>query len=156
MVIGSAPVGPEGGHIAGRRLLEKMYRQHYGEAMPQIAAAPGGKPYFENSAVHFSITHTPRHAFCVLSQRPVGIDAEEQDRAVREGLAKKILSEAEYRRYENAADRPAALLRLWVLKEAGLKATGQGLRGYPNTTDYDPEDPRIRVIDGCYVAVISL
>ena len=50
---------------------------------------------------------------------------------------------------------PQSLLRFWVLKEAAAKLTGEGLRGYPNHTDFSPDDPRITVIDGCYVAVLE-
>ena len=155
MVIGRGVIGPEGAHTAGRQLLFKLYQAHYGGPMPQISLMRRGKPYFENSPVHFSISHTPRHVFCVLSDRPVGIDAEEQDRQVKDNLAERILSDAEYARYGQAADKHAALLRLWVLKEAAAKLTGEGLRGFPNTTDFDPDDSRIRIMDGCFVAVIE-
>lgn len=143
------------GHEAGRQLLEWMYRQETGEAMPPIRLGERGKPYFEGNALHFSISHTPRRVFCVLSHRPVGIDAEETDRSVNLKLADKILSPGEKARFEAAADQRLALLKLWVLKEAEAKYTGQGLRGYPNHTDFSPEDPRVRERNGCLVAVIG-
>ncbi len=143
------------GHEAGRRLLAQMYRDYTGKTMPEIALAPRGKPYFRESGVHFSITHTKDHVFCVLSDRPVGIDAEEQDRAVNLRLADKILSPAERARYDAAADKRQTLLRFWVLKEAAAKCTGEGLRGYPGETDFSPDDPRIQERDGCLVAVIT-
>ena len=49
----------------------------------------------------------------------------------------------------------AVLLKLWVLKEASVKLTGEGLRGYPNHTDFSPDDPRVMEMDGCYVAVLE-
>ena len=143
------------GHEAGRFLLAKLYRAETGEEIPEIRIAEGGKPFFARSKYHFSISHTKRHAFCVLSAHPIGIDAEEMDREIRPRLADKILSEAEKRRYAAAPDKQAALLRLWVLKEASLKLTGTGLRGYPNHTDFDPNDPRVAEIDGCYVAILE-
>ena len=106
--------------------------------------------------LHFSVSHTKKHVFCALSDRPVGLDAEEKDREIRLRLAEKILSEPEKRRFEAAADKRDALLRLWVLKEASVKLTGAGLRGYPNHTDFDPGDPRIMELDGCYVAVLEM
>lgn len=143
------------GHEVGRLLLAGLYRLETGEEMPEISTGEFGKPYFADSAYHFSISHTPRHAFCVLSKHPIGIDAEEKDRDVRLRLADKILSEPERQRYDAAPDRRDALLRLWVLKEASVKLTGRGLRGYPNHTDFVPADPRITEIDGCYVAVLE-
>ena len=143
------------GHEAGRELLARMYREETGEACPQIAVADRGKPYFLSGKLHFSISHTKIHVFCALADGPVGLDAEEKDRQIDLRLAQKILSEPEKARLDAAQDKRDALLRLWVLKEAAVKLTGEGLRGYPNRTDFDPADPRITEMDGCYVAVIG-
>ena len=143
------------GHEAGRQLLAQLYREETGEACPEILTGERGKPYFPDSPLHFSISHTKNHAFCVLAPVPVGIDAEEKDRKVNLRLADKILSESEKCRFDAAPDKQAALLRLWVLKEAAAKCSGEGLNGYPNHTDFSPEDHRITEIDGCYVAVLK-
>lgn len=143
------------GHEAGRALLEMLYRQKTGQPLPPIVRGQWGKPCLEGSKLHFSISHTKKHVFCALSARPVGIDAEETDRPIKLELAQKILSPAEFARWEQAPDPRAALLRLWVLKEAAVKLTGRGLQGYPNQTDFSPDDPRIRQIDGCYVAIFE-
>lgn len=155
MVIRSMKIGPEGGHEAGRQLLKTMYEAQYGAPMPPILVTDRGKPYFENSPVRFSLTHTKKHAFCVLSEKEVGIDAEELDREISLNLAEKILSPAEKEQFEAAADKRNALLRFWVLKEAAAKCSGQGLTGYPNKTVFSLDDPRIFTMDGCYVAVIE-
>ena len=143
------------GHEAGRQLLAELYRKETGEECPAVLTTARGKPYFENSALHFSISHTKNHAFCVLSLYPVGIDAEEKEREINLRLADKILSEPERMRFDSMPHKRDALLRLWVLKEAAAKLSGEGLRGYPNHTDFHPNDPRIQEIDGCYVAVLK-
>ncbi len=143
------------GHEAAWQLLEDMYRQQTGEEMPAVARTPLGKPYFVDAPWHFSISHTKRHAFCVLADRPVGIDAEELDRPIRLELADKILSPGEKAGYDMAQDKRLALLKFWVLKEAQKKCTGQGLQPYPRDTDFSLEDPRVQTIDGCLVAVIE-
>ena len=143
------------GHEAGRHLLRQLYREKTGKDCPEIRIAERGKPYFANSDLHFSISHTKNHAFCVLSACPVGIDVEEKERDINLRLGEKILSDSEYARFEAASDKRDALLRLWVLKEAAAKLTGEGLNGYPNQTDFSPDDPRIQEIDGCYVAVLK-
>lgn len=155
MHIGSAAIGSTNGHTAGRQLLQRMYEQVYGEPLPPIAVTERGKPYFPDRAVYFSISHTPKTVFCVLSDKPVGIDAEQCDRPIRPELADKILSPRELCHYHDAADKRETLLRFWVLKEAAVKCTGEGLRGYPNHTDFSPDDPRITILDGCFVAVIE-
>ena len=143
------------GHEAGRQLLARLYREQTGLECPEIAIAERGKPYFLNSDLHFSISHTKGHVFCALSDRPVGLDAEEMDRKIDLRLAERILSEPERCRFEAAADKRAALLKLWVLKEAAAKLSGEGLRGFPNHTDFDTDDPRVTEIDSCYVAVLE-
>lgn len=143
------------GHDAGRELLARLYREETGEALPDIAVTNRGKPYFPGSSLHFSISHTPDHAFCALSQHPVGIDAEELTRNINLKLADKILSAAEKEQYDAAPDKGRALLTFWVLKEAAVKLTGEGLRGYPNHTNFSLEDPRVTQIDGCLVAVLE-
>ena len=143
------------GHEAGRALLAQMYQAHTGLPVPPIAIAPKGKPYFENDLVHFSITHTKRHVFCALSDRPIGVDAEETDRKISPLLAEKILSENEKKQYDRAEDKQKALLTFWVLKEAAAKCTGEGIHGYPNQTNFSLDDPRVKMMDNCIVAVIE-
>lgn len=142
-------------HKAALELLEALYRKAYGRDLPEIRRTAAGKPYFPDGSCHFSITHCKNHVFCCLSDRPVGIDAEEMDRNVPLRLAKRILSPREQERMNAASDRRAALLRLWVLKEAQAKCSGRGLRPESWRTDFSPEDPRILEMDGCYVAVIE-
>lgn len=155
MVFRHTELQNETGHEAGRRLLAEMYREATGNPLPEIIKGPHGKPCFVGSPWHFSITHTKRHAFCVLSDTPVGIDAEETDRKIHLHLADKILSPNEKVRYDAAQNKPAALLKLWVLKEATAKCTGEGIYGYPNKTDLDPNDPRIQEMFGCFVAIVE-
>ena len=140
------------GHDVGRQLLAQLYKENFGGPLPEICTLDWGKPVFRDCPLYFSITHTQNHAFCVLSQVPVGIDAEELGRKINLKLAEKILSPSEYLRFDGTGE---CLLRFWVLKEAEAKRTGEGIRGYPNHTDFDPRDPRIQEIDGCLVAVLQ-
>ena len=143
------------GHEAGRQLLARLYREETGEDLPEILTTDRGKPYFPNSPWHFSISHTPRHAFCVLSRNNVAIDGEELDRDIRLKLADKILSASEKAQFDVAKNRERALLTFWVLKEAAAKLSGEGLRGYPSHTHFSLEDPRVTELDGCIVAVME-
>ena len=142
-------------HAEGRRLLRQMYESCTGEKMPAISVNSRGKPHFVGGALYFSITHTRGHVFCALSDKPVGIDAEEMDRNISLALADKILSPGERRQNAAAADKRLALLTFWVLKEAQVKCEGTGLRGYPVHTDFSLDDPRVQTRDGCILAVIE-
>ena len=145
----------QSGHEAGRRLLKDLYREATGQDLPRILTTDRGKPYFADSPWHFSISHTPKHAFCVLSRRNVAVDAEELDRRVNLRLADKVLSPEEKAQFDGAEEKEKALLTFWVLKEAAAKLSGEGLRGYPNHTNFTLEDPRVTEIDGCLVAVME-
>lgn len=143
------------GHEAGRALLAELYRRETGEALPPIVISPRGKPFFADGSSHFSISHTRKHAFCVLDRENIAIDAEELDRPVNPRLAERILSPREKEQFEAAADKTRALLTFWVLKEAAAKLSGEGLRGFPNHTDFSLDDPRVREIEGCLVAILQ-
>ena len=154
MRLGSSEIRGCSGHEAGRKLLEALYREETGEALPNILLSVRGKPFFENSPYHFSISHTRKHAFCVLDRENIAIDAEELDRRVELRLAERILSPREKAQLDAADDKTRALLTFWVLKEAAAKLSGEGLRGFPNHTNFSLDDPRVREIDGCVVAVL--
>lgn len=143
------------GHQAGLLLLEHLYREATGQSLPPILRTERGKPYFPDSSWHFSISHTKRHAFCVLARENVAIDAEEADRPIRLELADKILSPGEKAQFDAAGDKRKALLTFWVLKEAQAKLTGKGLGGYPNATDFRLDDPRVTQSMGCILAVMT-
>lgn len=136
----------ENGHEAGRDLL----RQLVGGDLPEILLMPNGKPYFAAKLPHFSISHTRNHVFCCVSNRNIGIDAEEVDRRLDIRLAKRILSPSEWEKFDGTE---TMLLKFWVLKEAYAKLTGRGLGNYLKETDFDPE--AVQIIDGCFVAVLE-
>ncbi len=142
------------GHEAGRQLLARLYDAHVGGPLPPIEIAPGGKPGFASGNWHFSISHTKSHAFCVLADRPVGLDAEEADRAIDPRLAASILSPGEKAQFDQADDPRKTLLTFWVLKEAAGKLTGKGVGLHPRHTDFVLPDDRVFETDGCIVAMI--
>ncbi len=154
-MVGSLPIAKGKGHETGRVLLAQMYRQATGEEMPEIVVDAMGKPRFMDGPWHFSISHTPSWVFVALAKRPVGLDAEELTRQVNPKLAKKILSAGEYAQYEAAEDKNKALLTFWVLKEAQGKLTGEGLRPWPNHTDFSLDDPHVFTQDGCILALLE-
>ena len=143
------------GHDAGWALLEALYREETGCPLPLVVRNHRGQPRFADSHLCFSIAHTGRHAFCVLAQKPVGIDAEELDRQVSLRLAQKILSPGEMEQFSRAADKRRALLTFWVLKEAAAKRSGEGLTGFPNHTSFRLDDPNVHEWDGCLIAVLT-
>ena len=153
MFLLGATLDGRSGHEVGRQLLAQLYQQATGEALPPIAVTENGKPYFPDSAWHFSISHTEHYAFCALSRQIIGLDAEEKGRKVRPAMLENFLSPTEKSRIGD--DPQDAFLRLWVLKEAFAKLTGKGIGNWMKNTDFDPKDTRIQEINGCYVAVLE-
>ena len=155
MILGCMELAGISGHEAGRRLLRQLWDTHVGGDLPEIAVSDRGKPYFVGSDWHFSISHTKRRVFCALSRENIGIDAEELDRDIKLSLAEKILPPSEKAQFDAAEDKRTALLKFWVLKEAAAKLSGEGLRGYPNHTNFSLEDPRVFEHSGCIVAILK-
>ena len=148
-------LGEADGHTVAYQLLEKLWQEETGKPFPTIARTEKGKPYFLGEKLHFSITHTKTCAFCALSDRPVGIDAEPLTRKINPAHAQKLLSPEEYMQYENATDPNRALLTFWVLKEAEAKCTGEGIRIHPTHTTFSLTDARVQEMMDCLVAVIQ-
>lgn len=145
----------QSGHIAGRSLLRRLYLEETGCDLPEILIGEHGRPYFANSPYFFSISHTPKHAFCVLARNNIAVDAEELDRKVSDNLARRILQPLEYQQYEIASNKQRAFLTFWVLKEATAKLNAAGVWNYSNLGCFSMYDERVCEIDGCLVAVVS-
>ena len=92
----------------------------------EIAYNSQGKPYFlSNREIFFNISHSSNYVACVIGDRPVGIDIEKA-RKGRQNLVKRFfdISEAEWIK---ECDSDQRFFRIWTLKEAYGKATGQGV-----------------------------
>jgi 4'-phosphopantetheinyl transferase len=102
----------------------------------RIARTGGGKPYLERPAgsdVRFSVSHSGELAVIAVARgRAVGVDvqaAREVPRAQAIADRRFMPSEATRLRALPGRERRALFHRLWVRKEAYLKATGAGLAG---------------------------
>jgi 4'-phosphopantetheinyl transferase len=90
-----------------------------------------------------SLTHSGEVAAVAVAGVPVGIDLEPIER-VGADIEAVLLSPREQRAWSVVAptDRPQALLRTWVRKEALLKATGEGLAIDPRLVELGPPGDR--------------
>jgi 4'-phosphopantetheinyl transferase len=93
-----------------------------------------GKPYLRNRghpALHFNVSHSGAIALYAFSiDRQVGIDVEQIKPGVElDSIAQRYFTAAEALALHSLPPehQPAAFYRLWVRKEAYLKATGRGL-----------------------------
>lgn len=133
---------PGAGHETAHRMLAELYARVTGEPMPMLSRTERGKPYWVSSPWHCSLTHTRSLAACVLADGPVGLDAEPLNRTVSPRLGEKVLSDAELAAWERTGRDPRRFLTWWTLKEAAVKFTGEGLRGYPRDLSFSEDLPR--------------
>lgn len=124
-----------------------------------------GKPYLTDyPQFYFSLSHSGEYAALAIAECEVGLDIQ-QKRPIRPSMAKRILSEQEYRRYSGltalsarsdtqaqAGTLAAAqtdtqaqewLLQCWCAKESYGKLSGKGLLSEPRSINYDAENGRI-------------
>jgi len=123
-------------YVAAHALLRTMLSRHVSIAPAEwrFGKAEGGKPVLDPAqapaGLHFSLTHTRGLAACAVGRsHALGIDAEVWREPAPIELAERYFAAVEARLLANLApdERSSAFYRLWTLKEAYLKATGQGL-----------------------------
>lgn len=86
-----------------------------------------GKPSLaEHPNLFFNLSHCKHAVACALADHPVGIDIEAMGR-YSEQLAKYTMNEEECAEIEAAEDKDVAFTRLWTMKEATMKLTGEGI-----------------------------
>lgn len=88
-----------------------------------------GKPFFTDYPyIYFNLSHSAGRIVCAISDQAIGIDIQ-QETARSLSIADRFFhpKEASFLSTLDEDARQTAFYRLWVLKEAYLKATGDGL-----------------------------
>jgi len=125
--------------IAAHAALRVILGRYLGLDPANVSIAPGmnGKPGLVAATGHppigFNLSHSNDIALIGISEkRAVGIDVE-QVRPVShmDGICRRFFTEPETRMLAFAPEeaRGELFFRLWTMKEACLKASGDGLRG---------------------------
>jgi len=127
---------------------------------PQYYYGSNGKPCIDNGCI--SLSHSGKYAVCAYADLPVGVDIEAA-RAVDPRIARRVLSPAELIKFEKTGKD--YLLDRFVMKEAYLKMTGEGVFSRPYEV-YECEGSVFRSgvragyyysvpLDGYHLAVVS-
>lgn len=129
----------------------------------RFTEGPNGKPLLAGQpSIGFSLTHTRGLVACALARdTEIGVDAEFIDRqSWTADVARAFFSPGEMRTITSAAPGEGIDLfyRLWTLKEAVLKATGDGLGRALDSLVFDlsSSPPRLRGEDGKNWSFIEL
>ena len=99
-------------YTLGRYLVTKIAKEKFNFENPEIITDNKGKPFFKNSELHFSISHSKNMVGVVMDKAPCGIDIEfEKPRNL------KKLSKYFNQKFETLED----FYKFWTFKEAVYK-----------------------------------
>ena len=119
--------------IVGRAVLRCLLSRHFG-VEPQgfrFELRENGKPFLPQSNIHFNVSHSGEIVAIALAANEVGVDIEARHRIPEiAAIAARFFSKEEAERVRAATDSTAEFFRIWTMKEAVVKAVGQGL-GFP-------------------------
>ena len=114
--------------VAAYLLLKRALREEEGiMENPIFEYGEHGKPFIVGHPdIHFNISHCKETVLCVTSPRPVGVDVE-SIRSFKESLVEYTMNPQEIAQIEQAARPDVEFIRLWTMKEAVLKLSGEGI-----------------------------
>jgi 4'-phosphopantetheinyl transferase len=117
----------------------------------ELRRSTRGKPFIAARAgIDFSLSHSRGTALLAVARTAVGIDIEHVRRPLHlDRTASRILHEETVALLESLdeADRTAAFIGAWTLREAHVKAVGGGLFRTPDLLPFDhamPDDGALR------------
>lgn len=93
-----------------------------------------GKPFLKNEEIQFNLSHAEGFIACSVAQRRLGVDVEKRKRRGRGEKRWNLLAgryfstaEREYLLSQDRASRSNTFFRIFTMKEARVKASGEGL-----------------------------
>lgn len=144
--------------VASRGVLRVLLSGYLGRTPAGIPLAVNahGKPLLDRAGVdlQFNVAHAgARMLLAFALDRAVGVDVEDTTRDVDlDVLARRYFDEPERAALDASSDRRATFFRLWVRKEARLKALGTGFEA----TDGEPYDAAVADLPGLGACVGAL
>lgn len=112
-------------HLAQARLLASYLSVT--PAALEFERSTGGKPRLRGEPLEFNLSHSEALALVAVTRElPVGVDVQSpHPNASKPWFAKRVCSAREFEHFAQSPS-PDDLLRLWVRKEAVIKARGEG------------------------------
>ena len=126
--------------------LEKYAASHgidFDRDKAVIKEGEHGKPYLEDSRMHFNMSHSGEMAVACVGEAPVGIDIQTMEVTTYKAIAKKYYTSNEQAYVDKYGME--GFYRVWVHREAYGKLTGEGFfQDMPEFID-DEGYPKIEV-----------
>ena len=117
-------------HMIGEELLRIGLKKEYNKDLRFEPRSRGeyGKPFFTREPkIHYNISHSGKYVLCILADQEVGIDVQEHRKVNRERMLSRMVPAEMVRPILDCDDPEQAFFSQWVLREAYIKWTGQGL-----------------------------
>ena len=117
-------------HMIGEKLLETGLLREYDLKLKEEPRATGehGKPFLSlQPKIHYNITHSGKYVMCILAGQEVGIDVQQHRKANYERMLERMVPQDMIREILDADEPEKAFFTQWVLREAYIKWTGEGL-----------------------------
>ena len=109
-------------------LCEGLHKEYGLTDKPVFEYGEHGKPFIVgHPEIHFNISHCREAVLCVVSDKPVGADVE-SIREYNESLVHYTMNDDEQALIYSSPRPDVAFIRLWTMKEAVLKLSGEGIR----------------------------
>lgn len=118
----------KGESLCARVLLRYMLQKYFGVCDFSLAVKENGKPYLVNSDLHFNFSHCLKRVICTVSCAEVGCDVQDI-RPLNEKVTKRFFATEECQALSVSNKKDEHFTKLWVLKEAILKHSGDGVSG---------------------------
>lgn len=117
-------------HMIGEKLLETGLFREYGLSLAHEPRAKGehGKPFLSlQPKIHYNISHSGDYVVCILAPQEVGIDIQQHKKANYPRMLERMVPTEMIREILDGDDPVQAFFDQWVLREAYIKWTGEGL-----------------------------
>jgi 4'-phosphopantetheinyl transferase len=145
-------------YIAAHALV-RLLLSHYSAVEPRalmIETTPWRKPELAprtgatHAGLRFNLSHARGIVACAITtDKAVGIDVEQTDLSFDcSSISSRYCADEEIARLDRCdpQDRSARFVELWTLKEAYLKATGEGLSGGLRHLGFDVDGDQVRLL----------
>ena len=144
-------------HIAGQMLLKAGLKDLYGKDLETMEQAFGehGKPFLKSEpGIHYNISHSGKYAVCVFAPEEVGIDVQEHRQVNYRRLLEKMVPDSMISQIMEYPHPEKAFYTQWVLREAYIKWTGQGLSQNLKEIPMDRGESMLLTLDEGYSGAV--
>lgn len=123
------------GNIIVNVRLDELVENYDASYDYDIEYVANGKPVYRNSDIYFNLSHAGNYVVCAVSDKAVGVDIERLRKNVIR-VAKRFFTQAECDWIGNDSLK---FSRIWTLKEAYAKLTGEGIAGTVSKAEFRHE-----------------